>query len=83
MREGPSHQDLREAFQHDPGPHRAADFVDTIARPVAHRIADQVLPQHPHPRPPEITGEREPRWPRSNHENLRPATVHEPDDHRT
>ncbi|MFC4852947.1 cytochrome P450 [Actinophytocola glycyrrhizae] len=44
MREGESHQDVREAFQHDFDPHRVNDFVDTIARPVAHRVAAEVLP---------------------------------------
>jgi cytochrome P450 len=44
MREGESHQDLREAFRHDFDPHRVTDFVDTIARPVACRIADEILP---------------------------------------
>jgi cytochrome P450 len=44
MREGVSHQDVREAFQHDFDPHRVNDFVDTIARPVACRVADEVAP---------------------------------------
>jgi cytochrome P450 len=44
MREGESHRDVREAFRHDFDAHRVTDFVDTIARPVACRIADEVLP---------------------------------------
>jgi cytochrome P450 len=44
MREGASHEDVREAFRHDFDPHRVTDFVDTIARPVACRIADEVFP---------------------------------------
>lgn len=44
MREGESHQDVREAIQHDFDAHRVTDFVDTIARPVACRIAGEVLP---------------------------------------
>jgi cytochrome P450 len=43
MREGESHQDVREAIQHDFAPHRVADFVDTIARPVACEVADEVF----------------------------------------
>jgi cytochrome P450 len=44
MREGESHDDLREAFQHDFDPHRVTDFVDTIARPVACLVAAEVVP---------------------------------------
>jgi cytochrome P450 len=44
LREGESHQDIREAFRHDFDAHRVTDFVDTIARPVAHRVADEVFP---------------------------------------
>ncbi|MFL6126981.1 MAG: hypothetical protein ACJ73U_46080, partial [Actinophytocola sp.] len=43
MREGASHEDVREAFRHDFDAHRVTDFVDTVARPVACRIADEVL----------------------------------------
>jgi cytochrome P450 len=42
LREGESHQDVREAFRHDFDAHRVNDFVDTIARPVACRVADEV-----------------------------------------
>lgn len=44
MREGEPHEDVREAFRHDFDPHRVTDFVDTIARPIACRIADEVFP---------------------------------------
>ncbi|PSL55934.1 cytochrome P450 [Saccharothrix carnea] len=44
FREGPSHRDVREAFRHDYDPHRVTDYVDTVARPVAHRVADEVFP---------------------------------------
>ncbi|WP_157984621.1 cytochrome P450 family protein [Lentzea terrae] len=44
LREGESHQDVREAFRHDYDAHRVNDYVDTIARPVAHRVADEVFP---------------------------------------
>jgi cytochrome P450 len=44
LREGESHQDVREAFRHDYDAHRVNDYVDTIARPVAHRVADVVFP---------------------------------------
>jgi cytochrome P450 len=44
FREGQSHQDVREAFRHDFDAHRVTDFVDTIARPVAYRVADKVFP---------------------------------------
>ncbi|CAM3730196.1 cytochrome P450 [Kibdelosporangium persicum] len=43
LREGESHQDVREAFRHDFDAHRVNDFVDTVARPVASRIADEVV----------------------------------------
>ncbi|WP_433260818.1 cytochrome P450 [Actinosynnema sp. CS-041913] len=44
FREGKSHQDVREAFRHDYDAHRVTDYVDTVARPVAHRVADEVFP---------------------------------------
>ncbi|MBB5959662.1 cytochrome P450 [Saccharothrix tamanrassetensis] len=44
FREGQPHQDVREAFQHDYDAHRVTDYVDTIARPVAHRVADDLFP---------------------------------------
>lgn len=40
LREGADHQDIREAFIHDYEPHRVNDYVDTIVRPTAERIAD-------------------------------------------
>ncbi|GAB2778070.1 cytochrome P450 [Amycolatopsis magusensis] len=42
LREGEAHHDLREAFRHDFDAHRVTDFVDTIARPVARRVADRI-----------------------------------------
>lgn len=39
FREGADHQDIREAFRHDYDPHRVLDYVDTMARPNAERIA--------------------------------------------
>ncbi|TDV56571.1 cytochrome P450 [Actinophytocola oryzae] len=44
MREGRSHDDVREAFGHDFGPHRMNAFVDSTARPVAYKVADELLP---------------------------------------
>ncbi|MCG8915992.1 cytochrome P450 [Actinokineospora sp. PR83] len=44
MREGRSHREVRRALQPDFEPHRVAPFVDTIARPVAHRVADRIAP---------------------------------------
>ncbi|MFE9746751.1 cytochrome P450 [Saccharothrix saharensis] len=44
FREGPSHRDVREAFRHDYDPHRVTDYVDTTARPIAHRVADDLAP---------------------------------------
>ncbi|SDD88118.1 cytochrome P450 [Actinokineospora iranica] len=44
LREGESHQDVREAFQHDYAAHRVTDHVDTVVRPVAHQVADEVFP---------------------------------------
>ncbi|ONI91832.1 hypothetical protein ALI22I_07085 [Saccharothrix sp. ALI-22-I] len=44
LREGESHQDVREAFRHDYDAHRVNDYVDTIVRPVAHEVADDVFP---------------------------------------
>ena len=43
FREGADHQDVREAFIHDYDPHRVIDYVDTIARPNAERIAGQLF----------------------------------------
>jgi cytochrome P450 len=44
LREGADHQDIREAFIHDYDPHRVNDYVDTIVRPHAERLADTVFP---------------------------------------
>ncbi|PWW52701.1 cytochrome P450 [Actinokineospora spheciospongiae] len=44
MREGEPHRDVREAVHHDFAPHRADGFVDTIARPIAEKAADQLAP---------------------------------------
>jgi cytochrome P450 len=43
FREGADHRDVREAFIHDYDPHRVIDYVDTIARPNAERIAGQLF----------------------------------------
>jgi cytochrome P450 len=39
LREGHDHQDIREAFIHDYDPHRVNDYVDTIVRPHARKVA--------------------------------------------
>ncbi|HEV8561190.1 MAG TPA: cytochrome P450 [Actinophytocola sp.] len=39
LREGTDHRDIREAFRHDYDPHRVSDYVDTVVRPHAERIA--------------------------------------------
>jgi cytochrome P450 len=44
LREGEDHEDFREAFIHDYDPHRVPDYVDTIVRPHAERLADDLLP---------------------------------------
>jgi len=44
LREGADHQDIRQAFIHDYDPHRVNDYVDTIVRPHAERLADAVFP---------------------------------------
>jgi cytochrome P450 len=44
LREGADHQDIRQAFIHDYDPHRVNDYVDTIVRPHAERLADTVFP---------------------------------------
>ena len=44
LREGDDHQDIREAFIHDYDPHRVNDYVDTIVRPHAEKVADSVFP---------------------------------------
>jgi cytochrome P450 len=43
-REGDDHRDIREAFAHDYDPHRINDYVDTIVRPYAEKVADGLLP---------------------------------------
>jgi cytochrome P450 len=44
LREGADHEDIREAFIHDYDPHRVTDYVDTIVRPHAERLADALIP---------------------------------------
>jgi cytochrome P450 len=44
LREGADHEDIREAFIHDYDPHRVTDYVDTIVRPNAERVADALIP---------------------------------------
>jgi cytochrome P450 len=45
LREGVDHEDIREAFIHDYDPHRVNDYVDTIVRPHAERLADKLFPR--------------------------------------
>jgi cytochrome P450 len=42
-REGADHQDIRDAVVHDYDPHRVNDYVDTIVRPHAEKVADGVF----------------------------------------
>jgi len=44
LREGADHDDIREAFIHDYDPHRVNDYVDTIVRPHAEKLADELAP---------------------------------------
>jgi cytochrome P450 len=44
LREGADHEDFREAFIHDFDPHRVPDYVDTIVRPHAERLAGDLRP---------------------------------------
>jgi cytochrome P450 len=43
-REGEDHRGIREAVVHDYAPHRVNDYVDTIVRPHAEKLADELVP---------------------------------------